>query len=186
MLIISKKICFLGDFAVGKTSLIRRFIQRKFSGQYLSTVGVRVSQTNIQLAALDIQTNQSLELILWDMEGGSAIENPSASYFHEADGTIIVADIRRPQTINNISRYIDLFSCFNPKKIIIIALNKIDLVHEADLENFLSLACLEQNNFIFSIYRTSAKTGENVDAVFRTLISHLVNHEWSQPYCDLA
>ncbi|MGL5074895.1 MAG: Rab family GTPase, partial [Waterburya sp.] len=49
MSVITKKICLLGDFNVGKTSLIRRFVEDKFSDQYLSTVGVKVSRKSIDI-----------------------------------------------------------------------------------------------------------------------------------------
>ncbi|NET32001.1 MAG: GTP-binding protein [Cyanothece sp. SIO1E1] len=175
MLVLSNKICVLGDFAVGKTSLIRRFVECKFSEQYLSTVGVKVSRKNIELDDLDAQATHPLQLLFWDIEGGAMIEKPSAYYFHEAVGAIIVADITRPQTIQHIPNYIDLFSCFNPKGSIVVVLNKVDLIEKEDLEHLSSSICFAQNNRVLKVCSTSAKTGENVEAAFTTLAAHFVS-----------
>ena len=59
----SKKICLLGDFAVGKTSLVRRFVDNQFSDTYLSTIGVKISRK-----LLSVEENHTLQIIIWDLE----------------------------------------------------------------------------------------------------------------------
>ena len=66
MSVITKKICLLGDFNVGKTSLIRRFVEDKFSDQYLSTVGVKVSRKSLDVKT-DLEIHQ-VNLMVWDLE----------------------------------------------------------------------------------------------------------------------
>lgn len=70
--VISQKVCLVGDFGVGKTSLIRQFVDRQFSDQYLSTVGVKISR---KLVAIPDATQeiQQLQLIVWDIEGSKLI-----------------------------------------------------------------------------------------------------------------
>ena len=65
MSIIAKKICLIGDFNVGKTSLIRRFVENKFSDRYLTTIGVKISRKSITIEA----TEQQVNLLIWDIEG---------------------------------------------------------------------------------------------------------------------
>ena len=73
MSIITKKICLLGDFNVGKTSLVRRFIENKFSDQYLSTVGVKISRKSVNVSTnLDIH---QVNLLLWDLEGNTKFKS---------------------------------------------------------------------------------------------------------------
>ena len=76
MAVISKKICLLGDFSVGKTSLIRRFIEGKFSDQYLTTVGVKISRKSLELDS----PSQTINFILWDIEGQTKFQSITPSY----------------------------------------------------------------------------------------------------------
>ena len=68
MSVISQKVCLIGDFAVGKTSLIRRFVDRQFKDSYLSSVGVKISRKLIELVAKDPQKNINLQLLIWDVD----------------------------------------------------------------------------------------------------------------------
>lgn len=173
MSIITKKICLLGDFNVGKTSLIRRFVEDKFSDEYLSTVGVKISRKSIQVKNnLDID---QINLIVWDLEGNTKFKGITPSYLTGASGSIIVADLSRTNTLSNISNHIELSLKTNPQGTIAIALNKADLVPEE------KLAQLRENyNFldrpeILLTRLTSAKTGENVAEIFTELSQEMIN-----------
>ncbi|MEO1762587.1 MAG: GTP-binding protein, partial [Cyanobacteria bacterium J06629_18] len=78
---ISKKICLIGDFGVGKTSLIRRFVDRQFSDKYLSTVGVKISRKSVEVTDSKQGKNLNLQLLIWDIEGSTKFKGISASYF---------------------------------------------------------------------------------------------------------
>ena len=65
---ISKKICLIGDYGVGKTSLIRRFVDRQFSDKYLSTVGVKISRKSVEATDSQQQKKLKLQLLIWDLE----------------------------------------------------------------------------------------------------------------------
>ncbi|HEY9638350.1 MAG TPA: Rab family GTPase [Coleofasciculaceae cyanobacterium] len=174
MTIISKKICLVGDFGVGKTSLIRRFVEHQFSDQYLSTVGVKISKKTIELQAVEQQQTQNLQLMIWDLEGHTKFKAIAPSYLQGASGAFVVADVTRNETIERIPEHIKLFSSINPKGVIIIALNKSDLVDEEKLEKLEQLLQTSKQERVIAIYRTSAKTGSNVDEIFHKLAHRII------------
>ena len=123
---ITKKICLLGDFNVGKTSLVRRFIEDKFSDRYLSTVGVKVSRKSVNLTTEpDVR---QVNFLIWDLEGKTKFKSITPSYLKGASGSIVVADLTRTETIENLSLHLQLFSQVNPQSKTIVALNKADLI----------------------------------------------------------
>jgi small GTP-binding protein len=167
---ISKKICLVGDFGVGKTSLIRRFVDRQFSDKYLSTVGVKISRKIVDLAETTSETTGSVQLLIWDIEGHTKFKAIAPSYLQGASGVVIVADVTRQETVERLPEHINLFLSVNPKGCIVIALNKIDLIESTELEHLIKLAPnLKQYDQILSSHQTSAKTGDHVDTIFYEL-----------------
>ena len=175
MSIITKKICLLGDFNVGKTSLVRRFVEDKFSDQYLSTVGVKVSRKQIEVRTeLDLH---HVNLLVWDLEGNTKFKSITPSYLKGASGSIIVADLTRSETFNNLERHIELFAKVNPEKTIIIAMNKADLIPQEKLSKLIENYSSYNSPQIAGIYTTSAKTGNNVAQIFKKLAEGVTLHE---------
>jgi small GTP-binding protein len=160
---ISKKICMVGDFSVGKTSLIRRFVDGQFDDKYLSTVGVKISRKDVALPE-----GSELQLLIWDIEGQTKFKAIAPSYLQGAKGAIIVADVSREETLGNIINHLELFSKVNPKGKMAIALNKADLVDDQKLE-----ALLKHHQYpeqpVIKTYGTSAKSGDNVNQLFQDL-----------------
>ncbi len=166
---ISKKVCLVGDFGVGKTSLIRRFVDRQFSDQYLSTVGVKISRKTVDLPATETQLGGSVQLLLWDLEGHTKFKGIAPSYLQGSSGVVIVGDVTRQDTINRIPEHINLFLSINKQGWIIIALNKIDLMDPEKLQRLVDQMPSIEVDQILSIYQTSAKTGAYVDEIFTQL-----------------
>ncbi|MEM7552974.1 MAG: Rab family GTPase [Cyanobacteria bacterium P01_A01_bin.84] len=166
---VSKKICLVGDFGVGKTSLIRRFVDRQFSDKYLSTVGVKISRKSVEVSTTEFQTDKQVQLLIWDIEGSNKFKAISSSYFQGARGAIIVADVTRQETLENVQEHIQSFSRVNPQSNIIIALNKSDLIETEYLEEFKKKYQYNDNTCVLATYITSAKTGNNVDDIFTVL-----------------
>ena len=168
MVTVSKKMCLIGDFGVGKTSLIRRFVDGQFSDQYLSTVGVKISRKNIVLSKENMP-DHDLQLLIWDLEGHTKFKAIAPSYLQGSKGAFVVADVSRPETIDRIPEHLSLFYSVNPQGKIIIALNKVDLIEpEKAAKIFYSTQSLYQER-VLSLYQTSAKTGEYVDEIFEKL-----------------
>ncbi len=173
---ISRKICLVGDFAVGKTSLIRRFVEQQFSDEYLSTVGVKMSRKTVEVPIDDSQQTQELLFVIWDIEGSSKFKSMASTYFQGAKGAIIVGDITQPETLNNIPEHIQSFVTVNPKSNIAIALNKSDLIEGEYLDGILKNYQQKFGNidYVLATYLTSAKTGNNVDELFKILAKSLI------------
>jgi small GTP-binding protein len=170
---ISRKICLIGDFGVGKTSLIRRFVDQQFSDQYLSTVGVKISRKLVELipASADVQ---QINLIIWDIEGSNKFKVLAPNYLQGARGAIIVGDVTRRETLEHLGEHIQRFSAINPQSYIVVALNKSDLSEAEYLENIKKMYEFSNQIYVLSTYLTSAKIGNNVDEIFQRLACYLI------------
>ncbi len=168
MTTISKKICLVGDFGVGKTSLIRRFVDRQFSDQYLSTVGVKISRKTIELSTQDLQ------LLIWDIEGNTRFKTITPTYLQGAKGAIIVADVTREETLEHLTQHVRQFLTVNPQAAIVLALNKSDLIEADALARLLQRYQFTEQSRILATYPTSAKTGSQVDEIFQRLVQSML------------
>ncbi len=166
----SKKICLLGDFAVGKTSLVRKFVYDLFDDKYISTIGVKVSRKTI--AALTDNGVAELTMMLWDLAGSEDFSHIRANYLRGSAGAILVCDLTRPETLTNLRTYVqDLREQIEDPKLILAA-NKVDLRDEHRISEAEIAALAEELGT--SLVFTSAKTGQGVDEIFRTLGSMLI------------
>ncbi len=157
---IQKKVCMLGAFAVGKTSLVRQFVESIFSEKYHTTVGVKVDKKVVTLG------EQSVNMILWDLQGEDDFHNVRASYLRGASGHLIVADGTRRVTLETAARMRELAGEMTPEAPCILVVNKTDLASRWEIEDA-DIGALEQDGW--RIVRTSAKTGSGVEKVFRRL-----------------
>ena len=92
MTVLEKKICMMGAPGVGKTSLVRRFVDSVFSDKYLSTIGVKIDRKTVQLP------DATLNLMLWDLQGEDQYQWVRMQYLRGASGYILVADGTRANT----------------------------------------------------------------------------------------
>jgi small GTP-binding protein len=171
---IARKICLIGDFGVGKTSLISRFVDRQFSDQYLSTVGVKISRKVVDLESAKQPTSgaQSLQLMIWDIEGNTKFKGIAPTYLQGAKGAIVVADVTRMETIESLPTHIHNFTQVNPQGVLVVALNKFDLLDEEHGDRLLK-ALPSYSAHVLQVFSTSAKSGSNVDRLFQTLSNQL-------------
>ncbi len=167
---LQRKVCLLGDFSVGKTSLIRRFVEGRFDERYLSTIGVKVDRK-----VLDLETpvgDVALTLLLWDLAGGPSARPVVPNYYRGAAGAVITCDLTRVDTLASVPRYVEEFLASNPSAQLVLVANKVDLVQDRRLsEEDLAAAASECGAPLFL---TSAKTGEQVEEMFEKLGSLLV------------
>ena len=170
MTALSKKVCLLGDFAVGKTSLVRRFVYNRFDDKYMSTIGVKVSRKTISVP----RDNEvvSLTMMLWDLAGSEEFTPMQASYLRGAAGAILVCDLTRAETLDGLQLYLENLGSVNPKAGLILAVNKYDLADQHQLtESQIKEAAARLK---IPYYLTSAKTGNEVETLFRHLGQLLV------------
>ncbi len=154
-----RKICMVGEFAVGKTSLTQKFVNNVFSDKYLTTVGVKI----------DTAVIGDTKLVVWDIAGRDSLSPVNASYLVGAEGIILVADGTRSKTVDQLLGLRDIVTQRVGDVPVLVALNKHDdpawevtshqlmTLHDADLE----------------VFNTSAKAGENVELIFTKLASKL-------------
>ena len=165
MTVLGKKVCLLGDFAVGKTSLVRRFVYNRFDDKYLSTIGVKVSRKTVSVPHQDQIV--PLTMLLWDLAGSEEFSPMRASYLRGAAGGILVCDLTRPETLNNLFTYVEDLLRLNPAARLILAANKHDLADQHYLSETNIAEAADQLDTTY--YLTSAKTGTDVETLFRQL-----------------
>jgi small GTP-binding protein len=157
---IQKKICMLGSFAVGKTSLVRRYVESIFSEQYHTTVGVKIDKKIVQLNGSEIH------LVLWDLYGDDDYQKMRWSYFKGAAGYLLVADGTRRATIEKALLLEERARQEAGAIPFLFLLNKCDLAEEWDLDPDTEPQLAAKN---WTILRSSAKTGEGVEEAFLKL-----------------
>lgn len=166
---LTKKICMLGDFGVGKTSLIRRFVDRQFSDQYLSTVGAKISKKTIDSYPPTSADPYRVKLMIWDLEGHTKFKAVAPSHLQGAAGVLLVGDVTRQETLQNLAFHLEDYLRINPEGIVAIAFNKGDLKSEEELNVLHRLYALDHPQ-VQKVFVTSAKTGDQVDDIFQTLV----------------
>ena len=162
---IQKKICMVGAFGVGKTSLVARFVKSIFSDKYLTTLGVKIDKKPLTVAG------QEVTLMLWDLAGEDALTQIKPAHLRGASAFILVADGTRASTLD---AAIDLearvsaelgpvpFTC---------VVNKLDLRDNWQVDDA-ALARLATLGWTFLL--TSAKSGEGVEALFHGLAERMI------------
>jgi small GTP-binding protein len=166
----SKKVCLLGDFAVGKTSLVRRFVYNLFNDKYISTIGVKVSRKTVAVPR-DGEVVE-LTMMLWDLAGSEEFNQVRASYLRGAAGAVLVCDLTRPETLDSLRAYADDLLSVSPGAQLMLATNKRDLADQQQLTPAQIETVAADLNAPH--YLTSAKTGDEVETLFRHLGQLLV------------
>lgn len=154
---IAKKVLLVGNFGVGKTSLIRRFVLNEFSEDYISTIGVRVSTKIVEL------NSEKIKLLIWDVAGTKEDEKVPKAYFLGASAAMYVFDLSREETYLNIESQIKTVKELSKLDCITVVGNKKDLLTSTELEQIKKVISIPIDLV------TSAKEDENVEDAFITL-----------------
>ena len=156
------KIIIIGELAVGKTSLVKKFITGKFSKDYRSSIG-----TNIFIKKINLKNNGETTLQLWDIAGQERWINLRHYYYTGTKGAIIVADLSRKNTFDQIEKFwVPDFRLYCDIAPIILIANKSDLKKDVDEHEINTLG---KNINAKSVFITSAKTGENIELAFQVI-----------------
>lgn len=167
---VKRKICLLGDWGVGKTSLIKKFVLDQFDDTYLATFGSKVYKKNLIYNETNNITN--LNLMIWDVMGQPEFKQMRTIAYSGSQGAMIVCDVTRKQSLYNLAFWqAELYSMTKEIPILILA-NKNDLQNQAAFSaDDLNKVSRQLKAHCFF---TSAKTGENVEAAFRKIGTKLI------------
>ena len=155
-----KKVCMIGVSSVGKTSLIRRFVESTFSDKWETTVGVRVDKKTVRVA------DDEVTMALWDMYGKDEYQDFKPSHLGGASGYLLVADGTRKATVDRaMELHAQVQQILGPTPAVLVV-NKCDLTAEWDVTPE-----IEQDLRVrgWAPLRSSAKTGEGVEEAFQAL-----------------
>jgi len=160
-----KKICILGDPAVGKTSLVGRFVLEQFGEEYISTIGARVCEKEVRLEGGG--ANETVHLVIWDIAGQSQFTSVTPGFYRGAEGALIVCDPTRRETLRNIFSWEHRFREAAAGRDVMVLFNKSDMSAKWEItrEEAESAALQLKCRCLF----TSAKTGDNVEGAFAAL-----------------
>lgn len=161
---VARKVCMLGDFGVGKTSLVARFVRNTFSDKYLTTVGVKVDSRVVDLADGD-----RMKFVVWDIAGKAVLDTLNQNYLRGASGLILVADGTREASLraalNLLMQARDVLD--NPACVLFV--NKLDLVERWEV----APETLAEIRHSLPVFETSAFSGDGVEAGFGELATRL-------------
>lgn len=168
---LSLKIIILGDYKTGKTSLVKRFIERLFKKERKSTVGF-----NVYKKILNVDDKVIMNLAIWDTGGFSSQISPTKEKIYKfADAAIIVLDTSNQNNLASIKKwYNEIKNCMQNEIPIALAISKNDIDLEESMTNLKDIENFATNNML-DIFMVSAKTGENIDDLFFELIFKVIN-----------
>jgi len=158
--VIQKKVCILGPTGVGKTSLIKQFVEGIFSEKYKTTIGVKIDKKQVN------REGRGIQLLIWDLEGIDRYCGFNPRYLRGASAYIVVVDQTRSQSLTEGMEILELAKEHYPDIPAFFVINKTDLPtswHWSEEE----LDTCSQKFALLT--KTSAKTGENVESLFNTI-----------------
>ena len=172
---INRKICLLGAFSVGKTSLVRRFVHNAFDERYITTLGLKIDTKLVEV------NGDSVKMVMWDMEGeepagkgSELLTSQKKAYLHGVNGLLIVADGTRSITVDIGVQLLEWCEKEYPGVPAVMLINKSDLVDQWQLSG----QKLEELSNSSHCFTTSSLSGENVESTFTYLAQTLVErHE---------
>jgi small GTP-binding protein len=162
------KICLIGATAVGKSSLVHRFVRSKFSDKYMTTIGVKIETRRLERA------NTTLDLVVWDLSGEDEFQNVQPSYLKGASGYLLVVDGTRRETkevalvlAQRVERVVGRIPC-------VVVLNKRDQTDAWELDAR-DLQGLRRDGR--ALVEASAKTGAGVATAFDLLADAILEEQ---------
>ena len=156
------KMLLLGDPAVGKTTLVTKFVHGMFSSDYKMTIGVDIMKKDITI------DNNKIILSIWDIAGQDRFRNFRNIFYKGSSGALIIFDLTRRTSFDNLSKWINELKEYTNENVpFIIIGNKSDLIEMTTVKKTDIMKFIEKNKFNY--IETSAKTGNGVDNAFNEL-----------------
>lgn len=168
------KVCLVGDLGVGKTSLVRRYVIDQFDDKYIATIGTKVTKKDITMNNPKSGKDEFVSVLIWDIMGQPSFrEILRESYFYGAQGALCVCDITDKDTFGELRYWIKAMTATAGQIPMVVIGNKVDLREKAQVTLGELKSFAEGLNS--PAIMTSAKTGENVEKAFATLIGNLLS-----------
>ena len=155
----------VGAFAVGKTSLVQRYVRSIFNEKYQTTIGVKIDQKEVQYEG------KTINLLLWDIHGEDDFMRVKPTYLIGASAYFLVADNTRAETLQTAIKLYDMASSVTNNAAFILLVNKCDLAEEKEIATE-QLSELRQKGW--QIIFTSAKDGTGVEEAFAELTKNMM------------
>ncbi len=164
------KVTVIGDGAVGKTSLIRKFTKGNFQEQYIQTIGAQFSKFIEEIEG------DRCKLFFWDIAGQDTFHFLRPAFYKASVAAIIVFSLEEndfgKESFNHVTNWQNEITKFCGDIPILLFGNKVDLVDEEKLDDSSILKLVEEKTML-GYYRTSAKTGQGVHKAFQKIINDL-------------
>jgi small GTP-binding protein len=159
------KVCMIGASAVGKSSLVSRFVSSIFQERYATTIGVRIQVRPVR------RGDRVVNVVLWDLNGEDEFQSVQPSYLRGAAGYLVVIDGTRRETVDTAISLQQRARATIGDAPFLVILSKVDLVASWDIDREIEEA-LERRGW--TLVRTSAKTGDGVEDAFNRLVDAIL------------
>ncbi|MHA1313516.1 MAG: Rab family GTPase [Candidatus Helarchaeota archaeon] len=160
------KLTVVGDEGVGKTSLIKRYIEDRFNSEYISTIGVDFLVKNVKL-----EEGVEAKMVIWDIGGQDTWKNKMNLYMKGANGAIIICDLTRPVSAEHITDWLEEILTYAGDVPYVVIGNKMDLKNQK-----VTLEDLKMHAQDMPCFFSSAKTGKNVEKTFKTIANLMIKN----------
>lgn len=168
------KVCLVGDSGVGKTSLIRRYVNDMFDDKYIATIGTKVTKKEITIKQPKKNLDVKMDMMIWDIMGQKGFKQLlQEAYFYGAKGVIAISDITRKDTLEDLTEWLESVHEVAGKVPAVFLANKCDLEEQAQFDTK-DLDKTASEYTTLPSYLTSAKTGQNVQLAFQTLAEKII------------
>jgi len=170
------KICLVGEAAVGKTSLIRRLVMDYFDDRYDQTLGTKVYKKEFDTSLPEMNVELAVHMMIWDIMGQSGFRDLlKEAYFQRAKGAVAVCDVTRRSSLESLHEWVRSVHGVAGEIPLVFVANKVDLKASGE---FGKAEMMEASRTYNSpCFLSSAKTGENVEAVFQTMANNIAREQ---------
>ena len=165
------KILLLGEYRVGKSSMVLRYVENRFPGDYMATIGANFLVKTVDLPFKGMEFKVGLQI--WDIGGHARSSQVGRVFFQGVSGALLVYDLTRKTTLEKLPLWIEQLKKFSPEVNMYLVGNKNDLIDERQVSAEEGEAAKKSLHMV-SFFETSAKTGDHIQETFEDLARLLV------------
>ena len=163
------KILILGDSNVGKTTLLTKYVDNKFTEAHITTIAVEYKNKEIEYK------NMKFNLQIWDTSGQEIYQAITKNFYRNADGIIFVYDVTNKDSFNNLKNWLNITDEYNKEYKKIIVGNKVDIENKREINKDIVERFGKENNI--KCFEVSAKIEKNIESIFRELTELILENK---------